>query len=224
MNREYYEAYDDRYRQIHSQNLMWFHEEPSQIVNDVIKRYNISPSSKMLEIGCGEGRDAIALLQRGFDLLATDVSQEAVSFCREKCPEFADHFNVLDCISGKLDGLFDYVYAVALVHMLVPDSHRNAFYQFVRDHLKPDGIALICTMGDGNIERGTDIERAFELQERVHEQTGTIVQIASTSCRMVTFETFRGELKRNGLDIIEDGITSVEPDFPVMMYAVVKGT
>lgn len=222
MERKYYEAYDDRYRQIHCDNLTWFHENPSCIVTDVIRRYGISTSDRLLELGCGEGRDAIPLLRMGLDLLATDVSQEAVVFCKKRYPEFLEHFSVLDCVGGELEEKFDYIYAVAVVHMLVLDSHRSAFYQFIHDHLKPDGIALICTMGDGNIERETDIENAFELQERVHEQTGKVVRIANTSCRMVSFDTFRRELKQNELAIIEDGITSIEPDFPVMMYAVVK--
>ncbi len=39
---------------------------------------------------------------------------------------------------------------------------------------------------------------------------------------MVSFGTFRRELGRNNLMIIEEGVTSVEPDFTQMMYAVVK--
>ncbi len=50
--------------------------------------------------------------------------------------------------------------------MLVLDEDRNGFYQFIRSHLKSDGIALICSMGDGNYEMQSDISNAFELQER----------------------------------------------------------
>ena len=77
-------------------------------------------------------------------------------------------------------------------------------------------------MGDGSFERETDIHTAFEIQNRIHEQTGKHVQIASTSCRIVSFQTFDDELARNDLTIIKQGITTVEPDFPQMMYAVVK--
>jgi hypothetical protein len=40
---------------------------------------------------------------------------------------------------------------------------------------------------------------------------------------MVDFETFRKELSGNGLAILQEGITAAPPDFPVLMYAVVKG-
>ncbi|MCH5278233.1 MAG: class I SAM-dependent methyltransferase [Christensenellaceae bacterium] len=222
MGSKYYEAYDNRFRQIHEQNLQWFSESPSPIVAETIRTFSISPQSKLLEIGCGEGRDAYSLLRQGFDLLATDVSAEAIAFCRRKFPDFAAHFQVTDCIAGTLGRTFDFLYAVAVLHMLVLDDDRNAFYRFIRVHLAPTGIALICTMGDGTFERQTDIHTAFDLHERIHEPSGKAVQIAETSCRIVNFQTFEEELMRNGLNIVKEGVTAVEPDFPQMMFAVVK--
>lgn len=220
--RAYYEAYDDRYRQVHRENLEWFSRNPSPIVGQVMAKFGIGTDAKILELGCGEGRDAIALLEQGFDVLATDISPEAIAHCRRIVPDHADHFQVLDCIGGKLDGQFDFIYAVAVVHMLVEDGHRKGFYQFIRRHLNESGIALICTMGDGEVQRKSDIANAFSLQERIHEQSGKTVHIASTSCRMVDFPTFRAELKENSLAIAQEGHTSIEPDFTQVMYAVVR--
>lgn len=219
---KYYKAYDDRYKQVHEQNLQWFAENPSPIVAEIIKEFSISHQQKLLEIGCGEGRDAYPLLKQGFDLLATDVSAEAISFCQKKLPEYADNFQILDCITDALQQKYDFIYAVAVIHMLVPDADRNAFYSFIRKHLKEDGIALICTMGDGANERQSNIQTAFDIQERIHDHSGKTVHIANTSCRIVNFKTFEHELKKNGFVIIKCGITAVEPDFPKMMFAVVK--
>lgn len=220
MTREYYEAYEDRYLQVHSMDLQWASNNPSPIVRETIEAFQ--RTGKFLEIGCGEGRDAAYLLNTGCDVLATDISPNAVSYCQKKFPQWADHFQVLDCLSQRLDTKFDFIYAVAVVHMLVEDTHRDGFYAFLREQLAENGIALICTMGDGEFEKKSDISNAFDLQERIHEQSGKTVQIASTSCRMVSFDTFRKELKRNGLAILKEGITSAEPDFNCMMYAVVK--
>ena len=220
MDRKYYEAYDDRYTQVHGQDLQWFDDSPSPIVSEILERYNIK--GKMLEIGCGEGRDAGFLLERGMDVMATDVSPAAVSYARRKYPEFADRFAVLDCLTEKMDEKYDFIYAVAVVHMLVPDKDRNGFYRFIREHLAPKGKALICTMGNGEWERKSDISTAFDVQKRIHEPTGREVEIAGTSCRMVGSETFCRELAENGLAIVEQGITAVEPDFPQMMYALVE--
>lgn len=220
--RKYYEAYDDRYTQVHGENLRWFTSQPSPIVEEVIDLFSISPDGKSLEIGCGEGRDAAYLLNRGFPVLATDISPAAIHYCRENYPQFAAHFRVLDCISGALGEKFDFIYAVAVIHMLVLNEDRAAFYSFIREHLAPSGVALICTMGDGVMERQSDINTAFELQERTHEETGRTVFIAGTSCRVVNFDTFTKEIKDNGLALIRQGVTAIEPDFPQMMYAVVR--
>ena len=220
MDRKYYEAYDDRYRQVHGQDLQWFASSPSHIVGEILERYNIN--GRMLEIGCGEGRDAGFLLARGCDLLATDVSPAAIDYARKWFPEFADRFAVLDCLTENLDEKFDFIYAVAVIHMLVLDEDRNGFYRFIREHLAPKGMALICTMGNGEWEMQSDISTAFDVQKRIHEPTGREVEIAGTSCRMVSWETFRRELAANGLAIVEQGITAVEPDFPQMMYALVE--
>ena len=223
MERKYYEAYDDRYSQIHSLNLQWFYNNPTPIVMETIKGFGISRNHTILELGCGEGRDAYPLLKDGYALLATDISTAAVAYAQKKWPEFADHFSVLDCVAGNMPEKFDFIYAVAVIHMLVDDADRDAFYTFLRDHLKSGGIALICTMGDGSTERQTDPRHAFDLQNRTHEQSGTQVQIANTTCRMVTLKTFRTELQRNGLEIMKEGITAALPDFSMLMYAVVRG-
>ena len=117
---------------------------------------------------------------------------------------------------------FHFIYAVAVVHMLVEDEDRDRFYSFLREHLTEDGIALVCTMGDGQLERKTDPEKAFTLQTRTHQQSGKTVEIAGTTCRMVSFETFRKELDRNGLTILKEGLTAAMPDFSELMYAVVR--
>lgn len=221
-SRRYYEAYDDRYAQVHRENLVWFSENASPIVKMVLETYSISKEKKILEIGCGEGRDAGMLLRQGYDVLATDVSPNAIAFCRKTMPAYAPCFQTLDCITERLDEKFPFIYAVAVVHMLLLDEDRNGFYQFIREQLTADGVALICSMGDGFTEKCSDIAAAFELQERVHEQSGKTLYLAGTSYRAVSFESFKRELLGNGLQILDMGLTDVEPDYYKMIYAVVK--
>ncbi|MBQ9951827.1 MAG: class I SAM-dependent methyltransferase [Clostridia bacterium] len=221
-DRKYYEAYDDRYRQVHAENLQWFSEKPSGIVAQVIGKYGVSKTAPMLEIGCGEGRDARPLLKEGFNLLATDISPEAIAYCQKQDPAHKDSYRVLDCIGGQTEETFAFIYAVAVLHMLVEDADRAAFYRFIREHLTDDGVALICTMGDGTIERQSDVSTAFDLQQRIHEESGKSLLLAGTSCRMVCFSTFEAELTENDLEILEKGFSPAEPDFNNMMYAVVK--
>ena len=220
--RKYYEAYDDRYRQVHDKQLQWASDNPTELVCQIMEKYGVDDRSAILELGCGEGRDAVHLLRSGFPLTATDISPEAIRYCRNRWPEFEAYFQVLDCIDEALTEEYDFIYAVALIHMLVEDGDREAFYRFIRAHLKKNGIALVCTMGDGTIERQSDVSEAFDLQERTHEGSRQKLMLAGTSCRMVDWGFFLAELQKNNLKVLEYGLTEAPPDFDVMMYAVVK--
>ena len=219
--KKYYEAYDDRYRQVHRENLRWFDENPSKIVLETIEKFAVAKQSRILEIGCGEGRDARFLLKKGYSVQATDVSPAAVDCCRKQDLNHEHAYKVLDCLKCDLEEKFDFIYAVAVIHMLVPQQDRDGFFRFYRNHLTDKGIGLICSMGDGNEEMQSDISNAFTTRERIHEASGRVLHLANTSCCVVTMETFRQEIENNGLTILESGNTSVMPDFPEMIYAVV---
>lgn len=219
--KKYYEAYDLRYQQVHGRGLTWFGGQPTPIVAQTMTKYAIAKAAPMLEIGCGEGNDAAVLLGNGCNLMATDVSPAAIAFCREKYPQWADSFRTLDCLRDTLDARLDFIYAIAVLHMLVLDEDRQGMLAFIREHLTADGVGLIVVMGDGEVQRATDVSTAFDLQERTHGASGELMQIASTSCRIVTRADFRAEIERAGLTIAEMGDTSWE-DTPFAMYAVVK--
>lgn len=220
MKKKYYFAYEDRYKTIHEKGLSWSSDIPTPIVLETIQKYQIQKNSNLLETGCGEGRDAHAILSLNYDLLATDISKEAIDYCQSKYHEYASHFTVLDCLDGKLEKQFDFIYAIAVVHMLVLDKDRNKFYQFIKDHLIDSGLALICSMGDGEGEFQTDINQAFDKVEREH--SGGKVMVSATSCRVISMDRFVDELTHNGLTILEKGLTASEPDFGVLIYAIVK--
>lgn len=220
MDKKYYEAYNERYKAIHEKGFSWSSEEATPIVLETIKRYVFFKDLPILEIGCGEGRDSKAVLDNGYHLLATDISDEAIEYCKEHFYNYRTSFSCLDCLSNQMKSYFSFIYSVAVIHMLVLDEDRKKFYDFIYDHLNDDGVALICSMGDGTTEFQTDIKEAFDLQKRKHESEEVLV--AATSCRMVSFETFEKEISQSNLKIIEKGITSSLPDFDKLMFAIVR--
>ena len=81
---KYYEAYEIRYRQVHGKNLSWASDNPSPIVEEILKKYIHAYHARILDIGCGEGRDCRYLLKQGYDVQAVDISEEAVHYCRDR--------------------------------------------------------------------------------------------------------------------------------------------
>lgn len=219
---EYYKAYDRRYCQLHQKGLSWASDCPSPIVGEVMDKYGIGRDRRILELGCGEGRDALALLGVGYRLLATDVSPEAIEYCRRLAPEHSGSFQVLDACADALEEKFDFIYAVAVLHMLTEDEHRQKFLTFIREHLGDKGLALVATQGNGEDEYCSDASLAFEDANRSHGLTGQSMSIASTTFRMVNWDSFASELHTAGFETAEKGMTAIEPDFPMMMYAVIR--
>lgn len=219
---KYYEAYDKRYKQVHEKGLAWSPNNQTEIVENTINKYNLE-NNKMLEIGCGEGRDAKYLLDKGCNVLAIDVSKEAIDYCKVNDIYHMDNYKVMDVLKNNL--LIDnygFIYSVACLHMLVLDEDRNNFYQFIYNHLEEDGYALILTMGDGINESKSDILKAFDDVKRVHQESNEEISVATTSCRIVNFDTLLNEVNSNGFETVEYGITKIDNHFNEIMYIIVK--
>ena len=219
---KYYEAYDIRYRQVHEKGLTWAVDNNTELVEKVIYKYHLE-NEKMLEIGCGEGRDSKYLLNNNYNLLATDVSKEAISYCKSVDLVHKECYKVLDVLSNNsLNEKFGFIYSVACLHMLVLDEDRNNFYQYIYNHLEEGGYCLILTMGDGVKQYESDISKAFDNIKRIHQETKKELTIVSTSCKIVNFDTLDKEVIDNGFNIVEQGITSIENHFNEIMYAIIK--
>ena len=217
---KYYEAYDKRYKQVHDKGLVWSTNSNTKIVEKIIKKYHLD-REKMLEIGCGEGRDARYLLNKNYNVLATDISQEAIDYCVRNDITHKDNYKVLDVLSDNSQNKYGFIYSVACLHMLVLDEDRNKYYSYIYNHLEDDGYALILTMGDGIKESISDIAKAFDDIKRTHQESNQEIEVATTSCRIVNFDTLLKEVN-NKFEVIEYGITEIENHFDRIMYIVIK--
>lgn len=220
--RKYYEAYDKRYKQVHDIGLSWSPNDNTQLIEKIINKYQLE-KEKMLEIGCGEGRDARYLLNKNYNVLATDVSKEAIDYCIKNDLSRKDSYKVLDALQdNSLQEKFGFIYSVACLHMFVLDDDRNKFYKYIYNHVKENGYCLILTMGDGVKQSESDISKAFDNIKRIHQESNKEISIATTSCRIVNFDTLYKEIENNGFEIVEHGLTEIKNHFNEIMYIVIK--
>lgn len=223
MKNDYYKAYDKRYRQTYENNSLWEISERTKEVIDTLKKYKIAKNSNILEFGCGEGRNAIYLLDNGYNVLGVDYSFAVIDKCNELTNyKYVNNFKQLDLIENSLNEKFDFIYSVVVIHMFVLDEHRNKFYNFIYDHLKDNGIALIISMGDGALEINSDLEKAFDDTKRVNINTNKEIMVASTSCRVKKIDEMKKEIQLNNLEILEEKIIDDVPSFNKCMLFIVK--
>lgn len=200
--KKYYEAYEDRYKQVHSKTKKaWAGEKPSEIFKTLLEKYKISKKESILEVGCGEGQNAIFLSECGYKIDAFDVSEEAINWCKNKAKEkkvTGVNFFIMDALDNDYKKKYNFIYSVAVLHMLVEEEDRLRFLKFIKDHLNEDGKAVIMVMGDGKMEKKTDIKKAFDLSKRKFGEE--IIEVAETSCRIVKWEKLLREIKESGLN------------------------
>lgn len=218
---DYYKAYDVRYKQIHSLGKLWEYTEPTKEVLEFLKDYK--QDETILELGCGEGRDAINVLNKGYNLLATDYSIEAIKKCNELTnSKYANSFKTLDFLTESLSKQFNYIYSISVLHMLVVKEHRIKFLEFIRNHLKDNGKALITVIGDGKMTKTTNIEDAYTIVERNYKNKNEKVNVVQTSCNIVDWNTLIEELNKTKLVIDKKWISNDIPGFNPSMCVIVK--
>ena len=105
MKKEYYEAYEDRYKDAYDNNMLWEIKDFSKDVVKVIDDYNITKNNSILEVGCGEGRDTIHLLNMGYhNILGIDYSKIVIAKCNELTNnKYVNNFKSLDIMKDKLN-------------------------------------------------------------------------------------------------------------------------
>ena len=190
-------------------------------INKYIVKDQLGLLALILEIGYGEERDARYLLNKNYNVIATDISKEAIDYCKKKDIIHKNNYNVLDVLNDKSEEKYGFIYSVACLHMLVLDNDRNNYYEYIFNHLEKNGYALVLSMGDGIKESSSDISKAFNNIKRTHQETNQELNIAATSCRIVNFDTLIKEVN-NKFEVIEYGITEIENHFDKIMYILIK--
>ena len=109
--------------------------------------HHFGEGTRLLEIGCGSGRDAAFLAAHGRNVTATDASEGMIQAARQGHPEMARQFHCLPfpfpAGSAMQGQTFDGVYAIAVI-MHVPEEELFEFAFQIKSALRPGGTALLA--------------------------------------------------------------------------------
>ena len=118
---------------------------------DQLLRGRLTPGMRVLDAGCGSGRNLVHLLQTGYDVIASDASPEAIASVRALAATFAPHlppgnFRVerIETMTWP-DASADAVLSNAVLHFAGDDRQFDAMVQRMWEVLKPGGM-LFCRL------------------------------------------------------------------------------
>jgi SAM-dependent methyltransferase len=130
-------------------------------VFDQILRGNIGPGMRVLDAGCGYGRNLVHLLREGVEIFAVDGNAAAVEHVRALAAELApqlpaENFQVsaIEKMSFP-DGFADVVICNSVLHFAQDEAHFLAMVEELWRVLRPGGM-LFCRLGS---RIGMDFER-----------------------------------------------------------------
>ena len=150
--------YDQRYA---GQEYYWG-KKPSAMCDRVIEI--IRPSSdfhpKLVDLGCGEGRNAVYFAKHGFVVFGLDVSLPGLEKTRRYAEEVGVHVETIhaDITNYELEDIYDVIFSTGTLQYLPPEVRGQSFQQY-KDATSPEGInALSVFVTKPFIARAPDAE------------------------------------------------------------------
>lgn len=132
---------------------------PSQFASFAASEF--SNTSKLIELGCGNGRDSEFFGHLGFKVLAIDGAEAAIDYCQNQSQNHQVTYRLLKInqigdllseLAGSLEPFF--IYGRFFLHAITLEEQNNMFEAFARK--LPSGTTLAFeyrSMGDINDDK-----------------------------------------------------------------------
>jgi len=109
----------------------------------------LRPGSVALDLGCGDGRNALFLLDQGLYVTAVDTSSAALEKLARRAEPDRERLRtyVGDVRGFPLEGRYDLVVAHGLLH-LMPRRDWSGLIKAIQDHTAPHGYNVVVVFTD----------------------------------------------------------------------------
>jgi SAM-dependent methyltransferase len=186
-----------------------------QEVEFLVGALGLEPGMRVLDVGCGPGRHARALAERGVVVHGVDVSERFVELARDDAPAGAT-FERLDARALPFDAEFDAVICLCqgAFGLMTLDGHDESVISGMARSLRPGGrLALSAFSSYFVVKHWSETEFDADTginheRTEIRDEAGTPVETDLwTGC--YTPRELRLLCAAHGLDV--DSISSVEP-------------
>ncbi len=148
--------YDEKYRSTAS----YWGMKPSNLVLAVLELAPPERSLRVIDIGCGEGRNAVFFARNGYRVTAFDLSSVGVEKTLRAAEEAGARLEAFqaDLNSFRLSQGYDIIFSVGALHY-VPEAMRSKLFENYRQHTAAGGLNVYSVfVNKPFISRASDAE------------------------------------------------------------------
>ena len=117
--------------------------EPADFCDELMRLCPPSEGKKVLDIGCGEGKDAVYMAAKGYEVTAFDLTENGIRKTKRLAEEHGVKINayVDDINTFDTDEQFDVIYSSGTVQYLF-DENKAAFFEKIERITKKNGFVF----------------------------------------------------------------------------------
>lgn len=119
---------------------------------DQLLKGRIRPGDKILDAGCGSGRNIHYLLKNELDVTGIDANPEAIDALRSQYPSTSEHFIHSSLEAFRSETKFDFIVCNAVLHFAQDHEHFSNMFASLTEVLATDGVLFIRMTSDIGLE------------------------------------------------------------------------
>ncbi len=134
---------------------------PNRLCYEVLQKKPPIKPWRVLDIGCGEGKDAVFLARNGYRVSAFDISETGIAKAKALAEKVGVHvdFFLADAADYRSEEEFDIIYSSGVLHFVAPKV-RQELFDYLKARTAPDGLhALNAFVEKPFIQRADDGDR-----------------------------------------------------------------
>ncbi len=197
--------YSSRSRQLIGQ-LQWESEKPVSALVEFFDRLDFRPQT-VLELGCGDGVNAVFMASRGCRVTAVDISGTALEMARRKAREAGVEVEFVEGDVFELEPAerpYDFVFDRGLLHHL-PVFRFEEYKKLVADRVAPGGrFHLICHHVSTRPTVALDATYGGAMGKLIGYLTGPLVETGCGFTDAELREIFSDHFEIESIDLVDD--------------------
>ena len=153
--------WENIYQKKEIDGVSWYQKVPLESLQ-LIKKYSISNSDKIIDIGCGKSFLADNLLELNYtDISLVDISSNALKEVKERLKNKTVNFIATDILNFNSNDKYDIWHDRAVFHFITDLKEIEKYISLCNKYINKDGILIIGTFAeDGPLKcSGLEIKR-----------------------------------------------------------------